>query len=428
MSSTLSKSVTISRAGSSLINGTYSLEINNKNKSNKVKYIRKANHPLSNKPMIIEIVKSTIPQLDPKQTYFLIQARNLSTKSSPFIHYYASKSLFTSSNCKWEAIAGLHPLPKLRTPPAEYNKMVMSTKATTTTKSHQSDEKSQETANTTSQSQQSLQLSHIKPTIRTFLKNTYLFQNTANIVHSGRDSKHGEFIICNDTIFHPQGGGQPTDKGTITSSDGSIIFNVEFVANHPGNHGLVCHFGSYSTSNSFKIGDKIKQEINKDDRELFARLHSGGHIIDIGMNIVGKKLGVTFEPIKGFHFPKGPYVEYAGNIPTDKRGDMKKELQDVLNDFVNNNQGLKTEIKNMECKEYLDNVVKINDVNKREQHMKMMKISKESIVRVMSIPGVENGECMCGGTHIDGINRIKKIIVTKFKKKNQNFRVSYKVE
>ena len=119
----LAKTVTISHAGSSLVNGTYSLEINKK----ETKYIRKANHPLSNKPMIIEIIKSKIPSLDPEQTYFIIQARNASKKSSPSIHYYVSKSIFTSSDQHWNPIAGLHPLPKLRSPPVEYNKMLMST-------------------------------------------------------------------------------------------------------------------------------------------------------------------------------------------------------------------------------------------------------------------------------------------------------------
>ena len=192
------------------------------------------------------------------------------------------------------------------------------------------------------------------------------------IVHCGRDSKHGEFIICNDTIFHPQGGGQPTDKGSVSSVDHGIAFNVELVANHPGNHGLVCHFGNYSKGDTFKNGDKVKQCINKDDRELFARLHSVGHIIDIGMGIIGKKLGVTFEAIKGFHFPKGPYVEYEGDIALDKRDEVKKELQDVMDEFVNDNQDLKT----MNCEDYLNQVAKITDVKERAQHMNKMKISR----------------------------------------------------
>ena len=119
------------------------------------------------------------------------------------------------------------------------------------------------------------------------------------------------------------------------------------------------------------------------------------------MGIIGKKLGVTFEAIKGFHFPKGPYVEYEGDIALDKRGEVKKELQDVMDEFVGNNQDLKTIIKTMNCEDYLNQVAKITDVKEREQHRNKMKISKESQVRVMSIPAFINGECMCGGTHVE---------------------------
>ena len=82
----------------------------------------------------------------------------------------------------------------------------------------------------------------------------------------------------------------------------------------------------------------------------------------------------------------------------------------------------------MESGQYLDEVAKIEGQQEREDHLRKMHIEKGSKVRVMSIPGFENGQCMCGGTHIDGLDRIKRITVTKFKKKNKNFRVSYQVE
>merc|ERR1712228_252059 len=216
----------------------------------------------------------------------------------------------------------------------------------------------------------------------------------------------------NDTVFHPQGGGQPTDKGMIQS-----IY-----------HDLVCHFGAYSTNNCFKIGQTIKQQINENDRKLYAKLHTSGHLIDIGMNAVANKLNIRFEAIKGYHFPKGAYVEYVGNLPLEQRSAMKQLLQNEMDSIINNNQSLQIQIKMMPCNQYLDDVAKLSNVNERKEHMLKMKICKESMVRVMSVPGFEDGECMCGGTHIDRIGRIKKLTITKFKKKGKHFRVSYKVE
>eukprot|EP01083_Nonionella_stella_P303835 1053178_1 len=233
MSSNLPKTFTISGAGTSMVNGVY------------------------------KIIKTKIPALDSRQMYFLIQAR---AKNTNPIHYYASKSPFTSSSQTWDGIAGLCPNPNLSIPPAEFNKMLKTSIKTSATISKQEDNKEQTSDDG--------ELSDIKPTVRTFLTDTYLFEREGVIVHSGRDSKHGEFIILDDTIFHPQGGGQPTDKGTIQTLDGNVVFNVEFVGNHPVDHSLICHFGSYANQNSFALNDKVKQSINSDDREMYARLHS----------------------------------------------------------------------------------------------------------------------------------------------------------
>lgn len=100
-------------------------------------------------------------------------------------------------------------------------------------------------------------------TKRTFLEDTYLFQHNGVYLSSGRDSKHGEFVILDDTIFHPQGGGQPTDKGTIRSEDGMIVFNVDFVSNHTECPQLICHFGSYSKGDCFEKGQRVSMEINQ---------------------------------------------------------------------------------------------------------------------------------------------------------------------
>lgn len=82
----------------------------------------------------------------------------------------------------------------------------------------------------------------------------------------------------------------------------------------------------------------------------------------------------------------------------------------------------------MGCDEYLDTVAKIEDGKERKEHVVKMKIDESSKLRVVAVPGFDNGSCMCGGTHIDRVDRIKRINVTKFKKKNKNFRVSYNVE
>jgi len=60
------------------------------------------------------------------------------------------------------------------------------------------------------------------------------------------------------------------------------------------------------TREGLKEGAEVTLQINEDLRRLSARLHSAGHLIDMGVN----KYGCDWEAGKGYHFSDGPYVEY----------------------------------------------------------------------------------------------------------------------
>merc|ERR1719204_2464906 len=53
-------------------------------------------------------------------------------------------------------------------------------------------------------------LSRLPGTRRTFWENTFKFEHEGKFVKEYKDDKFGLGIILNDTIFPPQGGGQPT--------------------------------------------------------------------------------------------------------------------------------------------------------------------------------------------------------------------------
>lgn len=46
--------------------------------------------------------------------------------------------------------------------------------------------------------------------VNSYLKNTYLFKLQTKVL-----SRDGDLFQFTDTIFHPQGGGQPNDKGWV---------------------------------------------------------------------------------------------------------------------------------------------------------------------------------------------------------------------
>ena len=110
-------------------------------------------------------------------------------------------------------------------------------------------------------------------------------------------------------VFHPQGGGQPTDIGTITV--GESTFAVEHVAMRSRESGIIEHAGKFVAGGVFSVGDTAVLAIDGENRKLCARLHSAGHLLDAAMKAAGR---TDLEPSKGYHFSKGAYVEYIGTV------------------------------------------------------------------------------------------------------------------
>ena len=62
-------------------------------------------------------------------------------------------------------------------------------------------------------------------TVRTYYEDTWQFKaeaTVADVVVDPADENGGTIIILDGTIFHPQGGGQRSDVGTITCGEATF--------------------------------------------------------------------------------------------------------------------------------------------------------------------------------------------------------------
>lgn len=146
---------------------------------------------------------------------------------------------------------------------------------------------------------------------------TYLFNLTARILALRPGASEDKTIIILDqTIFYPQGGGQPSDVGTISSvgqSEGEgdtmpvAAMAVSMVRSTP--EGLVEHEGTIrgGASALFQEGQQVHLAVDRKVRLLNSRVHSAGHLLDHSAERMQLPLIVS----KGYHFPAGPYVEYG---------------------------------------------------------------------------------------------------------------------
>ncbi|KAF1834605.1 hypothetical protein BDW02DRAFT_325935 [Decorospora gaudefroyi] len=121
------------------------------------------------------------------------------------------------------------------------------------------------------------------------------------------------------TIFHAQGGGQPSDTGTIASPTGGATFHVHQVRKVDP---TILHMGVFSPPDTpfadHQDGKQpIDQKVDIQKRILHSRIHTAGHVIGLAINqlIQDGTLPPTILDSKASHYPGASFVEFCGLIP-----------------------------------------------------------------------------------------------------------------
>ena len=116
-------------------------------------------------------------------------------------------------------------------------------------------------------------------------------QGQANVVQCIPDGEGGYVIELDETLFHPQGGGQPSDGGTIDGvpvqrvfADGETVWHRTATPIAPG---------------------PVTLSVDGELRHLHARWHSAGHLI----GSAGETFG--WQPVKAHHWPGEGRIMFA---------------------------------------------------------------------------------------------------------------------
>lgn len=239
---------------------------------------------------------------------------------------------------------------------------------------------------------------------RVYLTDTYLFElDELRVikVEPSSNPKYKEMVFLDRTIAHPQGGGQPCDTGSLFDcSKGTELFKIQFVQSTEAG---VAHFGeSTNEQSNISPNSLVRLGIDRERRILNARLHSAGHLLDAAMSRLGAPWSLLL-PLKGYHFPDGPNVEFA--IPAEVMSSVAEEdvsaLAGHLEESVRNLQG-------------------------EDEETTITYTEKEGVgddlVRVVRLAG---SDCPCGGTHVLRPSEIGVMTITKVKRKKDNLKISY---
>lgn len=208
-----------------------------------------------------------------------------------------------------------------------------------------------------------------------YLSNPHLFKATARISQiiaiTASDAKESKVpsnlievvthkVILDESLFHPQGGGQPSDRGLLVTDSGDV-FKIVFASSSSKTGDKINeHFGYELTDAAKKMpdveeltnsaatldmnagkgpvalsggreatlfeGQLVEMQIDVEHRLMSTRLHSAGHSIDAALKRCKDDVFSRLKATKGYHFMDGPYVEYEGDLTEQEL----KELPDII--------------------------------------------------------------------------------------------------
>jgi Ser-tRNA(Ala) deacylase AlaX len=154
------------------------------------------------------------------------------------------------------------------------------------------------------------------------------FPPTTQSLFKPSENSTALILTTSATIFHAQGGGQPSDTGSIRTA--SATFHVHQVR-APGEGGAILHMGTLDGEGGI-VGEEGAQSIDVEKRTLHSRLHTAGHVLGLAVHelVAQGKLDPGLKDGKASHYPGAAYVEFAGLIPGSAKEDIQRTVDGTL--------------------------------------------------------------------------------------------------
>lgn len=241
----------------------------------------------------------------------------------------------------------------------------------------------------------------MQSTILAYMTDQFKTESKATVLGIEKNAKDGlDCVILDETIFYPQGGGQPWDTGNMIAASGKFeVVEVRFV------DGFVKHYGTFKEG-SFTEGCSVECQIDKARRTLNSRLHSAGHLLDEAV----KNIKYPWIPTKGDHHPGRTAVEYSGHVEDTEAAREAIEIES--NRLINFGGEIK---------------VVMVDIADLPEHSNFIPpdLPANKPIRVVVMCGDKGTPC--GGIHVKDIKDIGPIKIRYVKAKKGTIRVAYEL-
>ena len=240
----------------------------------------------------------------------------------------------------------------------------------------------------------------LRPTVQVYLKHSYLASIASNIVRAVPDEKKYWYLVLDATIFHPKGGGQPSDRGSLEGQGFKFEIKKAMLVN-----GVIVHWGKATEGDPSE--SPVATRLVWDWRFLMMRRHSAGHLLDHCLaQVVGSKVE-TLDSWLG----DPCYVAYKGEPASTAQ---LAEVERLENQIISRGA-----------------IVRAEEISMDELKRKFAdspnfeKLPNLERVRLVTIEGCR--PIACGGTHLGNVSEAKGIRVERTENVGEGFRIYYDV-
>ena len=233
-----------------------------------------------------------------------------------------------------------------------------------------------------------------------YIEHPDLFESSAQVTQHGSDVK-GLYLVLNQSLFYPQGGGQPADQGKIITAHTCYeVFDVRHVDGEV-RHYITCNNTSIHQAHAVTI------KIDKERRVLNSKYHTAGHLIAA----VVEKENSGLKAIKGHQFPGEAYVEFSGTV--SDADNFMTQISSRVSECIASRATVKIEELNSD-----DAAIMAQDLP--------YELPKNKALRVCHIEG--HTPVPCGGTHVNALKDISSLTIKKCKSKKGKTKIYYEVK
>lgn len=244
---------------------------------------------------------------------------------------------------------------------------------------------------------------NLPKTKKAYLFDSYLSTIESKILTSYCERNKHCYIVVNETIFHPQGGGQPTDIGFIAGKTFKLEVKKVLDVN-----GVVFHYGNLITDKNSEIFGEVSLQIDWGRRYRIMRAHTAGHILDFAVNQIIRS---DVETISANHSHDISHIVYR--LPPSTNLDIK-ELENISNNVVKACIPVKsTFMSKDEFRELMKKAPNIGRLPDIDEY------------RVVTIEGIN--AIPCSGTHVGDTCEIGRINVIEKKVTQDGIAIFYTI-